>query len=86
MFGGTTDLFSVGADGPRPLFGLIADGQPEELTLAVGALALAAARQGTKVKPILVAPLDLSGEENGALTSLPFPCVRFPVAGRAGGV
>ncbi len=77
VFGGTTDLFSVGADGPRPLFGLIADGQPEELALAVGALALAAARQGTKVKPILVAPLDLSGEENGALASLPFPCVRF---------
>ncbi|WP_295136968.1 hypothetical protein [uncultured Reyranella sp.] len=77
VFGGTTDLFSVGADGPRPLFGLIADGQPEEVALAVGALALAAARLGTKVKPILVAPLDLPGVENGALASLPFPCVRF---------
>lgn len=77
VFGGTTDLFSVGADGPRPLFGLIADGQPEEVALAVGALSLAAVRQGTKVKPILVAPLDLPGVENGALERLPFPCVRY---------
>lgn len=77
VFGGTTDLFSVGSDGPRPLFGLIADGQPEEVALAVGSLSLAAARQGMKVKPILVAPMELPGAENGDLECLPFPCVRY---------
>lgn len=77
VFGGTTDLFSVGPGGPRPLFGLIADGQPEEVALAVGSLSLAAARHGTDVKPILIAPLDLPGAEIGALERLPFPCVRY---------
>jgi hypothetical protein len=77
VFGGTTDLFSVGPGGPRPLFGLIADGQPEEVALAVGALSLAAARQGSAVRPILVAPVELPGGDDDALAALPFPCVRY---------
>ncbi len=77
VFGGTTDLFSVGQAGPQPLFALIADGQAEEVALAVGTLSLAALRQGSAVKPILVAPAELPGEENGVLLSLPFPCVRY---------
>jgi len=77
VFGGTADLFSIGPDGPRPLFALVADGQPEEVALAVGSLSLAAARRGREVKPILVAPADLPGEEDGALAALPFPCVRY---------
>lgn len=77
VFGETNDLFSVGPGGPRPLFALIADGQPEDVALAVGSLSVAAARQGSAVKPILIAPAELPGEEDGALATLPFPCVRY---------
>lgn len=77
VFGGTTDLFSVGDGTPKPLFALIADGQPEEVAIAVGTLSLAAARRGNGVRPILVAPAELAGQEDGALESLPFPCVRY---------
>ena len=55
----------------------MADGQPEEVALAVGSLSLAAARRGSEVKPILVAPADLPGEEDDTLAALPFPCVRY---------
>ena len=72
VFGGDTDLFSRPGERPRPLFALVANGQPEELALAVGSLSLAAARSGADVKPILVAPADLE-----ALGHLPFACVRY---------
>ncbi len=72
LFGGTTDLFSRPDKRPQPLFALVANGQPEELALAVGSLSLAAARNGPDVKPILVAPAELD-----ALERLPFACVRY---------
>ena len=76
LFGGTVDLFSLRGERPQPLFALIADSQPEELALAVGSLSLAAARGGSDVRPILVAPAELA-EQEGALGSLPFACVRY---------
>jgi hypothetical protein len=72
VFGGRTDLFSRPGERPQPLFALVANGQPEELAIAVGSLSLAAARNGPQVKPILVAPAELD-----ALGQLPFACVRF---------
>ncbi|MBV8392703.1 MAG: hypothetical protein JOY81_05925, partial [Alphaproteobacteria bacterium] len=77
VFGGATDLFSVGGDAPKPLFALIADGQPEEVAIAVGSLSLAAARNGGQVKPILIAPAELPGEPGHPLDQLPFACVRY---------
>jgi len=76
LFGGAADLFSLRGARPQPLFALIADGQPEELALAVGSLSLAAARGGSGVRPILIAPAELA-EQDGALGSLPFACVRY---------
>jgi hypothetical protein len=75
LFGGAVDLFSLRGERPQPLFALIADGG-EELALAVGSLSLAAARGGTDVRPILIAPAELA-EQEGALDSLPFACVRY---------
>jgi hypothetical protein len=72
VFGGRTDLFSRPGARPRPLFALVANGRPEKLALAVGSLSLAAARNGTDVRPILVAPAELD-----ALGHLPFACVRY---------
>jgi hypothetical protein len=77
LFGGTADLFSLGSAGPKPLFALIAAGEPEEVALAVGSLSLAAARQGKRVRPILIAPAELAEQEGGTLESLPFACVRY---------
>jgi hypothetical protein len=74
LFGGAVDLFSLRGERPQPLFALIADGG-EELALAVGSLSLAAARNGG-VRPILIAPAELA-EQEGALESLPFACVRY---------
>lgn len=76
LFGGVEDLFSLRGERPQPLFALIADGAPEELALAVGSLSLAAARGGADVRPILIAPAALA-EQDGALNSLPFACVRY---------
>jgi hypothetical protein len=76
VFGGATDLFSLRGERPQPLFALVANGQPEELAIAVGSLSLAAARNGGEVKPILVAPAALA-EGDAALESLPFACVRY---------
>jgi len=76
LFGGAADLFSLRGERPRPLFALIADGEPEQLALAVGSLSLAAARGGAEVRPILIAPAELA-EQEGALESLPFACVRY---------
>jgi hypothetical protein len=76
LFGGAADLFSLRGERPQPLFALIADGEPEALALAVGSLSLAAARGGSDVRPILVAPAELA-EQDGALGSLPFACVRY---------
>jgi hypothetical protein len=76
LFGGAVDLFSLRGERPQPLFALIADSQPEELALAVGSLSLAAARGGPEVRPILIAPAELA-EQEGALGSLPFACVRY---------
>lgn len=78
VFGGTADLFArPDAHRQQPLFALVANGQPEELAIAVGSLSLAAARSGEgSVKPILVAPAELAQQEN-ALQSLPFACVRY---------
>ena len=76
LFGGAADLFSLRGERPQPLFALIADSQPEELALAVGSLSLAAARGGSDVRPILIAPAELA-EQEGALDSLPFACVRY---------
>ena len=76
LFGGAADLFSLRGARPQPLFALIADGQPEELALAVGSLSLAAARGGSGVRPILIAPAELA-EQDGALGALPFACVRY---------
>jgi len=80
VFGGRIDLFSRPNERPKPIFALIANGQPEELALAVGSLSLAAARNGkdsAEVKPILVAPAELNGADGIALTHLPFACVRY---------
>src|SRR3954470_23272475 len=71
LFGGDADLFSLRGERPQPLFALIADGQPEELALAVGSLSLAAARGGSDVRPILIAPADFA-EQDGTRGSLPF--------------
>jgi len=76
LFGGDVDLFSLRGARPQPLFALIADSQPEELALAVGSLSLAAARGGADVRPILIAPAEVA-EQEGALDSLPFTCVRY---------
>jgi len=76
LFGGAADLFSLRGERPEPLFALVANGQPEELAIAVGSLSLAAARNGGEVKPILVAPAALA-EGDAALRSLPFACVRY---------
>jgi hypothetical protein len=76
LFGGELHLFSLRGARPQPLFALIADGEPQELALAVGSLSLAAARSGSDVRPILVAPAELA-EQDGALGALPFACVRY---------
>lgn len=72
VFGGHMDLFSRPGERPQPLFALVANGQPEELAIAVGTLSLAVARNAIGVKPILVAPAELDG-----LGQLPFACVRY---------
>lgn len=72
VFGGRTDLFSRPGERPKPLFALVANGQQEELALAVGTLSLEMARSDGQVKPILVAPAELA-----ALGELPFACVRY---------
>ena len=77
LFGGTADLFSLPGERPQPLFALVADGRPEELALAVGALSLAAARGGRDIRPILIAPAAPMGRDEVALQALPFTCVRF---------
>lgn len=76
LFGGAADLFSLRGERPQPLFALIADAEPSALAMAVGSLSLAAARGGGEVRPILVAPAELA-EQDGALGSLPFACVRY---------
>lgn len=77
LLGGTHDLFSLRGERPQPLFALVADGQPEELAMAVGSLSLASARGGPDVRPILVAPAALADREDAVLQALPFACVRF---------
>ena len=77
LFGGAADLFSLRGERPQPLFALVADGRPEELALAVGALSLAAARGGRDVRPILIAPAALVARDDAALQALPFACVSF---------
>jgi hypothetical protein len=77
LFGGAHDLFSLRGERPQPLFALVADGQPEELAMAVGSLSLASARGGADVRPILIAPAALADRDDMALQSLPFVCVRF---------
>jgi len=77
LFGGAHDLFSLRGERPQPLFALVADGQPEELAMAVGSLSLASARGGADVRPILIAPAALTDRDDVALQSLPFACVRF---------
>ena len=77
LFGGGRDLFSLRGERPQPLFALVADGQPEELAMAVGSLSLASARGGADVRPILIAPAALADRDDMALQSLPFACVRF---------
>jgi len=77
LFGGGHDLFSLRGERPQPLFALVADGQPEELAMAVGSLSLASARGGADVRPILIAPAALADRDDMALQSLPFACVRF---------
>ena len=77
LFGGHDDLFSLRGERPQPLFALVADGQPEELALAVGSLSLASARGGPDVKPILIAPATLADGEGAALDALPFSLVRY---------
>jgi hypothetical protein len=76
LFGGATDLFSLRGERPQPLFALVADDAPEELARAVGSLSLASARSGPDIRPILIAPAALAGED-AALDSLPFACVRY---------
>lgn len=77
LFGGAADLFSLRGERPRPLFALVTDGRPQELALAVGALSLAAGRDGRALQPILVAPAALPAHDRAALATLPFPCVGF---------
>ena len=77
LYGGTIDLFSLRGERPQPRFALVADGRPDELALAVGTLALDAARCGAGVRPILIAPAALADREAPALRSLPIRCVRF---------
>ncbi len=77
LFGGATDLFSLRGERPQPLFALVADGRPEELALAVGALSLAQARGGRDVRPILIAPAALVARDDAAFQALPFACVGF---------
>lgn len=77
LFGGAADLFSLRGERPQPLFALVADGRPEELALAVGALSLAAARGGRDIRAILIAPTALVAREDAALQALPFACVSF---------
>lgn len=76
LFGGAHDLFSLRVERPQPLFALVANGGGNELALAVGSLALASARGGPDVRPILVAPAALA-DGDAALGALPFACVRF---------
>lgn len=77
LFGGGEDLFSLRGERPQPLFALVADGQADELALAVGSLSLASARGGAQVRPILIAPASLDADDGAALDSLPFACVRY---------
>jgi hypothetical protein len=77
LFGGAVDLFSLRGERPQPLFALVADGQPQELALAVGSLSLASARGGRDVKPILIAPAALAERDGAALDALPFSLVRY---------
>ena len=77
LFGGAPDLFSLRGERPQPLFALVANGQAEELAMAVGSLSLASARGGREVRPILIAPALLADGDDAALQSLPFACVRF---------
>lgn len=77
LFGGAPDLFSLRGERPQPLFALVANGQAEELAMAVGSLSLASARGGRDVRPILIAPALLADGDDAALQSLPFACVRF---------
>jgi hypothetical protein len=77
LFGGAADLFSLRGERPQPLFALVADGQPEELALAVGSLSLASARGGPDVRPILIAPATLAERDGAALDALPFSLVRY---------
>ncbi len=77
LFGGAADLFSLRGERPQPLFALVADGEPEELALAVGSLSLASARGGADVKPILIAPATLAERDGAALDALPFSLVRY---------
>jgi hypothetical protein len=77
LFGGNDDLFSLRGERPQPLFALVADGEAEELAMAVGSLSLASARGGPDVRPILIAPATLAERDGAALDSLPFACVRF---------
>jgi hypothetical protein len=76
LFGGTDDLFSLRGERPQPLFALVADGQADELTRAVGSLSLASARSGSDIRPILIAPAALA-DGDATLNALPFACVRF---------
>jgi hypothetical protein len=73
LFGGAPDLFSLRGERPRPLFALVAEGQPDELARAVKSLSRASARRSTAVRPIIVAPERC----DAALDSLPFACVRY---------
>jgi hypothetical protein len=77
LFGGGEDLFSLRGERPQPLFALVADGEAEELAMAVGSLSLASARGGPDVRPILIAPATLPERDGAALDSLPFACVRY---------
>jgi len=77
LFGGSDDLFSLRGERPQPLFALVADGEAEELAMAVGSLSLASARGGPDVRPILIAPATLAERDGAALDSLPFACVRY---------
>jgi hypothetical protein len=73
LFGGAPDLFSLRGERPRPLFALVAGGQPDELARAVKSLSRASAQRSTAVRPILVAPQRC----DAVLESLPFTCVRY---------
>jgi hypothetical protein len=73
LFGGAADLFSLRGERPRPLFALVAGGQPDELARAVKSLSRASERRSSAVRPILVAPERCEA----VLDSLPFACVRY---------